>query len=89
MARRTRFRQSPVPRFLLDALGFKRKASALQGVGLHFVASSELPALVVELDDLGRGIGHRVGSSERLGPEAAFLIADGTHPGVSGSAGLR
>src|SRR5262249_23329240 len=52
---------------------------ALEGVGLHFVeAELKLPALVVEGDDLRRGVGDGVEQrrEQQLGAEAAALVAD-------------
>ena len=68
--------------FLRDARGrlAAQRLFALEGVGLHFVeAELEFPALVVERDELGGGIGHGIEQrgEQGLGAEAAALVADG------------
>ena len=77
--------ESEAPHFLPDARGrfAAQRLFAFQHVRLHLVeAEFELPALVVESDQLGRGVGDGVEQrgEQRLGAEAAVVVADGAHP---------
>ena len=59
-----------------------QRVGALESVRLDLVeAELEVPALVVERDDLGGGIGHRIEQrgEERLGAEASSSIGDRPH----------